>query len=237
MKHSFFILLMFICAQLTTAQRYELGVTVGGSNYIGDIGRVSYLSPTGLGFGVIGKVNKSERHSIRASFLYLPVLGNDSKSSEPYRKLRGYSFDNSIKELSVGIEYNFWEWDYYAERNQSVPYLYTGITGFNYGTLVRGTNRSSSGDDVQIKAFGDAWSMAIPMVVGYKIQLARSLRLAFEIGARYTFTDNIDGSDPNRELKDREDLKFGNLNNNDWYVYSGVLLTYTFGRKPCFCTY
>ena len=234
MKYSFFIVILCLFTQLASAQRYELGITVGGSNYIGDVGKVSYLSPTNVGFGVIGKINKSERHSFRASFLYLPVQGDDTKSSETFRQLRGFSFNNSIKELSVGIEFNFWEWDYYSERNQSVPYLYTGLTGFNSGTLVRGTNSDGS---PAIRAFGDAWSVAIPMVVGYKMQLARSLRLGFEIGARYTFTDNIDGSDPNRELKDREDLKFGNLNTNDWYVYSGFILTYTFGRKPCFCAY
>ena len=30
-------------------------------------------------------------------------------------------------------------------------------------------------------------------------------------------------------------LRFGNLNNNDWYVFSGITLTYTFGEKPCYC--
>jgi hypothetical protein len=27
-------------------------------------------------------------------------------------------------------------------------------------------------------------------------------------------------------------LKFGNINNNDWYVFSGLTLTYTFGENP-----
>jgi len=27
------------------------------------------------------------------------------------------------------------------------------------------------------------------------------------------------------------------LNNNDWYTFSGVTVTYTFGRKPCYCSY
>jgi hypothetical protein len=54
-----------------------------------------------------------------------------------------------------------------------------------------------------------------------------------EIGARYTFTDNLDGSNPKN--KNFETLKFGNLNSKDWYVFSGVTLTYTFGKNPCFC--
>ncbi|MDX1317352.1 MAG: DUF6089 family protein, partial [Xanthomarina gelatinilytica] len=24
---------------------------------------------------------------------------------------------------------------------------------------------------------------------------------------------------------------------NDWYMFTGVTLTYTFGRKPCYCVF
>ena len=78
---------------------------------------------------------------------------------------------NSVKELSVGIEFNFWEWDYYSERNQSVPYLYTGISGFSYGTL---SQKTTPDGDIEFSAFDDVVGVAIPMVVGYKLQLARS---------------------------------------------------------------
>jgi hypothetical protein len=30
-------------------------------------------------------------------------------------------------------------------------------------------------------------------------------------------------------------VQFGNINNNDWYVFSGITLTYTLGLKPCHC--
>ncbi|MEP2335783.1 MAG: DUF6089 family protein, partial [Nonlabens ulvanivorans] len=36
---------------------------------------------------------------------------------------------------------------------------------------------------------------------------------------------------------DFENVRFGNINNNDWYVFSGVTLTYAFGRKPCYCNF
>ena len=56
------------------------------------------------------------------------------------------------------------------------------------------------------------------------------------MGARYTFSDEIDGSEPDaQELK--EIVRFGNFNNNEWYVFSGLTLTYTFGRKPCYCNF
>ncbi|WP_313791490.1 DUF6089 family protein [Lacinutrix neustonica] len=51
---------------------------------------------------------------------------------------------------------------------------------------------------------------------------------------RYTFSDEIDGSVP--DAKEAVALNsFGNLNNNDWYTFTGITLTYTFGRNPCFC--
>jgi hypothetical protein len=58
-----------------------------------------------------------------------------------------------------------------------------------------------------------------------------------EIGARYTFTDNLDGSNPDTGLANNESLKFGNINSDDWYVFTGMTLTFTFGRQPCYCNF
>ena len=39
----------------------------------------------------------------------------------------------------------------------------------------------------------------------------------------------------NPENDNFETLRFGNLNSNDWYVFTGFTVTYTFGNKPCYC--
>jgi protein involved in ribonucleotide reduction len=60
-----------------------------------------------------------------------------------------------------------------------------------------------------------------------KSNITPSLIVALEMGARYTLTDNLDGSNPKKEsLKSSQ---FGNINNNDWYVL--LTLTYTFGEN------
>jgi hypothetical protein len=74
-------------------------------------------------------------------------------------------------------------------------------------------------------------SLAIPMTVGAKLRLNQFLVLGGEIGARYTFTDNLDASNP--EGTQFEDFRLGNVFSDDWYVFSGITLTFTFGRKPC----
>jgi len=75
------------------------------------------------------------------------------------------------------------------------------------------------------------------MVLGYKATVGAKFVFAAEIGARYTFTDNIDGSNPDKSSESNESLSFGNINNNDWYVFTGITITYTFGRKPCYCNF
>ncbi|MNE01273.1 hypothetical protein D3C80_937060 [compost metagenome] len=71
------------------------------------------------------------------------------------------------------------------------------------------------------------------MIVGVKSNITPNFVIGLEVGARYTFADDIDGSNPTND--NLENLQFGNLNNNDWYVFSGLTLTYTFGNTPCYC--
>ena len=72
------------------------------------------------------------------------------------------------------------------------------------------------------------------MAIGVKGKISSRFILAAEIGARYTFTDNLDGSNPNTLLPNNNNLKFGNIFSDDWYVFSGLTLTYTFGERPCY---
>ena len=44
-----FLLGMFF-AQIGQSQIYEIGVFVGGSNFIGDVGATNYISPNQTGF-------------------------------------------------------------------------------------------------------------------------------------------------------------------------------------------
>ena len=81
----------------------------------------------------------------------------------------------------------------------------------------------------------DSWAFGIPMVLGVKSNITNHLILGFEVGARYTFSDELDGSVP--DDVGLESLSFGNINSNDWYVFTGFTLTYTFGQRPCYCNF
>jgi hypothetical protein len=225
MKKIFNLLLCFFPFITLQAQINEIGVFLGGSNYVGDVGKTTYIAPEKVAFGILYKWNKSPRHSYRFSYTQSKISANDLDSKEASRKKRGFRFDNDVRELSAGLEFNFFDFNLHEEHLKVTPYVYSGLSYFSYSDLY-----VSGGETLKD---GKSSSLAIPFILGIKSNISRSFVLAAEVGVRYSFTDNLDGSNPDSDFL--ADNRFGNLNNNDWYVFSGVTLTYTFGQKPCYC--
>ncbi len=205
------------------AQIHEVGIFVGGSNYIGDVGSTTYIAPNETAMGILYKWNRNPRLAYRFSLNSANFSANDLDSSEPSRNQRQYQFRNNIKEVSLGIEFNFFDFNLHDVKTKFTPYVHSGLNYLRYRDSYLDTN-------IVIKQ-ETTGTFAIPTTLGIKSNVSPHVILALEVGARYTLTDNLDGSNPeNESLK-----KFGNINNNDWYVFSGVTLTYTFGNKPCYC--
>ncbi|MBA6152276.1 type IX secretion system protein PorG [Gelidibacter maritimus] len=213
------------------AQLYEGGVFLGGSNFIGDVGSTTYIAPNKPAAGLLLKWNRSKRHSYRASIMFTDLEGHDGRSNDPRRFARNRSFKNSILEFSAGMEFTFLDFDLHSTDHQMTPYLYTGISAARHKNFF-----FNPGSTVPTSENLQSWAYGIPMVIGFKTTtMFDGLILGAEIGVRYTFSDEIDGSVP--DAPSRAPYSFGNLNSNDWYVFSGITLTYTFGQKPCYSDY
>lgn len=225
MNRLVFLLFFMVSSTVLKAQINEIGVFLGGSNYIGDVGPTNYIAPNDIAIGFVYKWNRSTRHTYRFSYTYGQLSSNDADSDVPDRNLRGLSFENKVNEFSAGLEFNFFDFDLHKLSSQFTPYVYTGISYFSYKELFYINN--------EVKEDYTEGALAIPIVLGVKAKLNRRFIIGLEAGARYTFTDNLDGSNPKNE--NLNSLKFGNINSNDWYVFTGFTLTYTFGENPCFC--
>lgn len=225
MKRLSALLLILTVFATGHAQIHEVGVFLGGANYIGDIGPTTYIAPKDPAIGFLYKWNRSPRHSWRASLTHARVSSNDLDSDMPARKLRGLSFKNDITEASVGLEFNFFDFNLHDLEPKFTPYVYTGLSYTLYKGLFFLGNETRS----------DAThgNLAIPMTVGIKGRLFPHLVLGIEAGARYLFADDLDGSNPTN--KNLSGQAFGNMKSDDWYVFTGFTLTYTFGNKPCYC--
>src|SRR5690606_36389032 len=77
------------------------------------------------------------------------------------------------------------------------------------------------------------FALAIPITLGVKALINKKLVISAEVGARYSFTDNLDGNNPRNPSTTI--TTFGNTNSKDWYVFSGINISYTFGKNPCYC--
>lgn len=229
MRYLTTLIILFFTVQICHSQTHELGVFLGGSNFIGDIGSTKYISPNKPAIGAVWKWNRSNRHSFRFSAIFSELEGRDIESDDPRRQERNYSFKNGVVELAAGLEFTFFDYSLHDGRRNFTPYLFSGIAVAYHDNFYYRNDRIID-EDTESLAFG------IPMALGVKGRLTEHIILSFEIGARYTFSDEIDGSEPDsHQIKDT--MSIGNVNNNDWYVFSGLTITYTFGRKPCYCNF
>lgn len=226
MRHLTIVILSILSIHLSYSQINEIGVFVGGSNFIGDIGATDYISPNQLAFGGIYKWNRSKRHSYRASVIFSELKGLDTKSDDPRRLQRGYEFSSKVMEISLGLEFTFLDFDLHTGQKIGTPYIYTGIS-----TAKHDNHYFLNG--VQTPENTSSWAYGIPMALGFKASFIDHIIIGIELGARYTFSDQLDGSLPKDQSK--QQYRLGNINNNDWYVFSGITLTYTFGENPCYC--
>lgn len=221
----FLIFISLACFTITSrGQINEIGIFAGGSNYIGDIGSEYFINPNNFMGGIIYKWNINPQMALRGTFTYAEISANDADATNSGRQQRGLRFTNSIKELAVGLEYNYFSYNISNPHQKQTPYILVELAVFNYKVV-------SKEIAPQEYDYSSKISAAIPFGVGYKFKISRDLAMAFEVRATYTFTDEIDYNNSNIES-----LTFGNPNTNDWYVFTGITLTYAFGRPPCYAT-
>ncbi len=98
--------------------RKEIFITMGGANFLGDLGGRNRIgtdySPVDLNFSLsktafgIGYRYKLEKFlNVTGKFNYLIVKGEDAKTQEPFRHNRNLSFKSNIFELSGRVEFGY----------------------------------------------------------------------------------------------------------------------------------
>ena len=213
------------------SQIHEMGMFFGGSNTISDLGSTHFIYANSPAFGLIYKWNLTTRYALRASFITTSLKSSDYNANDLSRFNRFFEVDNKVFEFSAGMEVNFFDFDLHNQDREFSPYFFTGINYFQYQLFTIRNGLSS----IDVNKYDSALEFSIPAIVGIKFSINNSLVLSFETGIRYSLTDNIDGSNPIGQFENDIQVKHGELYNNDWYVFTGIALSYTFGRQPCYC--
>jgi len=226
------ILFYFLSVTLSWGQQYEFGLSIGGGNYIGDVGRETYFMPNNVGGGLLFKNISNPWIGVRMNMNYLPIYANDKESQSLGRQKRGLKVDGILLDFSAGIEYNFLPRNPYIRTKsyqRNTPYMFTGFgLGAFYGTIYKKTAISNySGSN-----------FFIPMILGIKHKVNEHIIISAEISARYYFTDNLDGTQfyyNNDEEDEYSHAVFStNPTSNDWYTFTSFSIIYTFGDLLCY---
>lgn len=207
MKHVLLAALLFFSWSLSAQWLWDYGMTIGASNYLGDIGgkeqsRRDFISDIKLAktrWNVGGFVRYKWRPklSVKGAVEYLRLEGDDKLSTNPGRHFRNFNFKNDIYEVSATGEYFFFEdndlGNTYRYRNGFRAYLFAGLAGFisNPKTLYRGqwvALQPLATEGYQYKRM----VFAIPMGIGFYFTFNKKNRFGFEMNYRKTFTDYLD---------------------------------------------
>ncbi len=229
MKRLWFLVALFCFSFHARAQFHELGAFIGGGNYVGDIGATYFVFPENPAVGLVYKWNRTTRYSLRANAMFMNLTKSDYSPADFARFNRRFRFENQIMEFSVGAEINYIDFNLHGSDRAWSPYLFLGAGFIRYNLFYHEPNTFETVE------YGKGGDIVFPGIVGVKTNLSPFVVLGFEIGVRYSMTDNLDGSAPETENNLPNPLMFGNLNNNDWFVFTGLTFSFTFGDLPCYC--
>ena len=167
-----FLFILIFSFQFSYSQIYEVGFFLGKSNFIGDVGNTKFINPiyndvnpdwvSGLSL----KWNRSPRHSYRFSYISGDLVANDLKSKDPRRVERGYYFNTPLSEISLGMEFNFFDYNLHESGIKYTPYIFTGITYTKFDKLTHQNN-------IILNTGNKSNSFGIPFILGFKYRFLK----------------------------------------------------------------
>jgi len=214
-----FIILLNICL-ITNAQlhKLEIGATIGGSNYVGDINSAFNSSQenkqwnqfessfdfynANIMWGIMARYNFNPRWVLNISFCLTKLEGFDSYFNNP----RNLSFYSDIKEFSMVVEFNFLDYQTGSKQHRIAPYIFVGLAGFHFNPKTDIVNPISQIEEsIELQPLNtegqgmpgynkpySRYSLAIPFGLGCKFSLSEYISIGLQWGFRKTFTDYID---------------------------------------------
>ncbi|MCX6234586.1 MAG: DUF6089 family protein [Bacteroidetes bacterium] len=236
MKRFFLILPLILIVSTLFGQKGELGLFGGGSYYVGDINPVKHFLQSKAAFGIFYRYNIDTRVALQASYNRGKLVGDDAVARWiPERQLK---FESIINDFSARFEFNFLDYFIGSTRSYFTTFIFCGISLFTFNPKADGVAlRPLTTEGVNYSKI----SIAMPFGLGFKYSLGENLGIGAEWGMRKTATDYIDDvstiynfqesgsphyTDPSGTYK--QDMQRGNSQNNDWYNFTGIFVSYKF---------
>ncbi len=198
-------ILVFCLIQTLHAQYFEVGLQVGGSNYLGDLSNNSstvYLQETRAAASIFGRYQIGRPIALRAGFHWAMIGGQDSNSKDALVYNRNLSFRTQLQEFSLLLEWNIPGIDPLTLTTPWSAYLFVGLAGTHFNPQAQldgvwydlqplGTEGQGLANYPERKPYA-RFAVALPFGIGVKYALNDKWTLSMEVGARKAFTDYLD---------------------------------------------
>jgi len=258
-KFAAIILLTFVSFSVR-AQTWELGASVGGAGYMGDLNPTNPVKFSGASFAGYVKRNFNGYLSAKLNYTFAKIGAADSTSSNLQMRERNLSFISFVKELAVIGEFNFMNYIPDVTRNRYTPFIYLGIgvMGFNPQASYNGHiyDLQPLRTENEAKPY-PKMALTIPFGAGFKYNFTDKWTIMADAGYRQPNTDYLDdvsGVYPNpaslpgnlsRALSDRSGEKTGvytgapgsqrgDGRSHDTYFFVQFTLAFTFVTEKCY---
>jgi len=180
-------------------RKADIGFFAGVPWYMGDLSTVVPMPHTvPPAIGPIVRYNVNMRNAIRAHAIVYTLSGLNEN-------FRGgvAEFQSSFVDLGLDFEFNWWPYKTAHGKTKYSPYVSAGL----------GYSLNYTGESVS--------HLYLPFGGGLKVNLGKRLSGGLEVNMRKTFNDGIDGvTNLGGETVQTP------VGNNDWYLFSGLFLTY-----------
>ena len=209
MNRKLFHLALFISLPLLSFSQFhwDIGGTLGASNYLGDIGgkdqtRRDFVadlkfSQTHIAGSIFARYKVSQNFSMRSAFTYGRISGNDALSTNPGRAGRNLSFRNDLLELSATGEFCFLRimdvGHGYRYTNDFKAYVFGGVAGLYSNPKAEYMGKWYALQPLRTENVAyNRFQLALPAGAGFYYTIDKQQRIGWELGWRTTFTDYLD---------------------------------------------
>lgn len=212
-------ILLFVTSNVDAQYKWEYGLKLGGSNYLGDIGGQAgigrdfvpwdmHLRQTNIALSAYGRYKASKRLALSADFTYLQIKDADFHSTNPARVARNLNFRNRMLELGLKGEFTVFYDNDVGGKGYYNPdfrlYVFGGLSVFKHNP--QGQILYAETGDIDPVVWHDLrgwrtegqdeeygkYGLAIPAGVGLYFTFNKEWRIGWEISYRTTFTDYLD---------------------------------------------
>lgn len=246
----------------TNAQKVEVGVNAGFTNYTGDIAPTLVLKETRVGAGIFARYNFNNTWAFVASANQMRVGGDDANFS--FNAPRNISFRTDITEFAGIFEFNYFKYGTGVLDGHFTPYVFFGLGVALFSPKGEYNNKWYNLREYQTEGKENAYgktTVVLPMGIGLKWMPNKKTSIEWNLGLRKTYTDYLDDvsktypdigkqleqkgevaaalSDPsinweNGGFQNKSGYQRGNPDIKDWYFITSVSITWRiFTRSKC----